>query len=386
MLIKKMVSHFTNDDITYVTLDSLVEYIQPTQYIVKSTDYDPKVGTPVLTAGASFILGYTHETENIFNAMPNRPVIIFDDFTTSFHWVDFSFKVKSSALKILKVRDESNSLFKYIYYAMRCIEYRPSQHGRQWIQTYSKFRIPLPPLPIQEEIVRVLDKFTLLKAELEAELEARTMQYDHYRNAILDFSATSHKIWPLYLQKLIDKLCPEGVKSKKLGDISEITTGKLNANAMSDSGMYPFFTCAKEVYRINDYAFDTEALLISGNGSQVGHIHYYDGKFNAYQRTYVLDKFSENIHFVEYYLRSYLKQRILEEANVSGVPYIRLNTLSEFMIPIPPLPVQEAIVDILDRFEAIVHDFQDGLPAEIALRQKQYDYYRNKLLEFPILS
>ncbi|MDO4224528.1 MAG: restriction endonuclease subunit S, partial [Bergeyella zoohelcum] len=88
-----------------------------------------------------------------------------------------------------------------------------------------------------------------------------------------------------YIQKLLNG---EKVEWKQLGEVAEIKTGKLNANAAEKDGVYPFFTCNEEPYRINSYAFDMEAILISGNGSQVGHVNYYKGKFNAYQRTYVL--------------------------------------------------------------------------------------------------
>jgi len=180
------------------------------------------------------------------------------------------------------------------------------------------------------------------------------------------------------VEELIQTLCPDGVEFRKLGQLCNITTGKLNANAMTEGGKYPFFTCAKEVYQIDKFAFDTEALLVSGNGSQVGHIHYYKGKFNAYQRTYVLDSFSQNISFISHVLRAFLKQRILEEVNVSGVPYIKLETLSDFLIPVPPLPVQEEIVRILDTFSGVVTE----LEAEQAARARQYEHYRNELMSF----
>lgn len=93
------------------------------------------------------------------------------------------------------------------------------------------------------------------------------------------------------LEQLIKELCPNGVEYRPLGTICRIRTGKLNANAMKEYGEYPFFACDEKPYRIDKYAFDTSAILISGNGSQVGHLNIYDGKFNAYQRTYVLDDF-----------------------------------------------------------------------------------------------
>ena len=122
------------------------------------------------------------------------------------------------------------------------------------------------------------------------------------------------------------------VKEEKLGNICNITTGKLDANAMVENGQYRFYTCAKDYYYIDKYAFDTEALLISGNGAYVGYIHYYKGKFNAYQRTYVLDQFTENIQYIKVYLDEFLSKRINSEKKEGNTPYIVLSTLSDMMI------------------------------------------------------
>ena len=130
---------------------------------------------------------------------------------------------------------------------------------------------------------------------------------------------------------------------KKLGELCTITTGKLDANAMKLEGQYPFFTCAEEVYRIDSFAFDTEALLISGNGANLGYIHYYKGKFNAYQRTYVLSNFIEDIHYIQIYLEAYLHKRIALEKSTSNTPYIVLATLAEMPIIIPNIKIQKDI-------------------------------------------
>lgn len=132
-------------------------------------------------------------------------------------------------------------------------------------------------------------------------------------------------------------------KEKKLGQICEITTGKLDANAMVENGKYRFYTCAKEFFKIDEYAFDTEALLISGNGANVGYIHYYNGKFNAYQRTYVLTNFKENILFIKFYLNQHLKRRILEGKNEGNTPYIVLGTLKDMILKLPFYEEQEKI-------------------------------------------
>lgn len=120
---------------------------------------------------------------------------------------------------------------------------------------------------------------------------------------------------------------------------------------MEDNGIYPFFTCAESPYLINSYAFDTEALLISGNGANVGYINYYKGKFNAYQRTYVLDNFNENIQYVRTYLKSYLPKRISLEKSTSNTPYIVMSTLSDMIIALPDKTIQYKICNMINSLE-----------------------------------
>ena len=134
----------------------------------------------------------------------------------------------------------------------------------------------------------------------------------------------------------------------KLGKLCNITTGKLDANAMIDNGKYRFYTCAKEYSFVDKYAFDTEALLISGNGAYVGYIHYYKGRFNAYQRTYVLDNFSQNIQFIKCYLDENLAKRINSEKKEGNTPYIVLSTLSDMVIKIPSKENQIKISNIIN--------------------------------------
>ena len=137
----------------------------------------------------------------------------------------------------------------------------------------------------------------------------------------------------------------------KLGDICQITTGKLDANAQVDNGIYPFFTCAEQPFKIDSFAFDTEALLISGNGANLGYINYYKGKFNAYQRTYVLDLFSENIQYIKWALKVLLPKRIAIEKSSSNTPYIVLSTLTDLRLPIPCKSKQSFIANLMQSLE-----------------------------------
>ena len=146
-------------------LEDIVDYEQPTQYLVQSTNYSDNYKTPVLTAGKSFILGYTNETTGIYDKLPT---IIFDDFTTDSRFVDFPFKVKSSAMKILQVNKEIN--IRYVAYFMSITRLVGDTHKRYWISEYSKIPIPLPPINEQNRIVQTIQDIEAKLNEITAEL------------------------------------------------------------------------------------------------------------------------------------------------------------------------------------------------------------------------
>ncbi|AIN73759.1 restriction endonuclease subunit S [Flavobacterium psychrophilum] len=168
----------------------------------------------------------------------------------------------------------------------------------------------------------------------------------------------------------------EDWEEMSLGSMCKITTGKLDANAMVEDGEYRFYTCAKDYYRIDKYAFDTEALLISGNGANVGYIHYYRGKFNAYQRTYILDGFEENITYVKFYLQMFLPKRVKGEKNDGNTPYIVLSTLSEMEFLIPSKAEQTKIANFLSaidkKIELVSNQIQDTQEYKKGLLQQMF--------------
>ena len=171
--------------------------------------------------------------------------------------------------------------------------------------------------------------------------------------------------------------CP--VEWKELGEVCKIETGKLNATESVEDGKYPFFTTAKEISRINSFRWNTEALLIAGNAN-VGDVKYYSGRFEAYQRTYVLTNFSHNVkaRFLLHIIKQGLKYYLENNTNKAAMSYIVISTLKSFPIPIPPLEIQEKIVQILDKFT----DYVTELTSELTSRKKQYSFYRDKLLSF----
>lgn len=166
---------------TEYELGELLPFEQPTAYIVKSTDYSDAYATPVLTAGKSFILGKTNETDGIFDQLP---VIIFDDFTTATQFVNFRFKVKSSAMKILHINTDL-VIPKYIFYRLQIIQFDHSTHKRYWIQSYSKIKVLIPPLDEQFRIVaRIEELFSELDKAVDT-LKTTKEQLEVYRQAVL---------------------------------------------------------------------------------------------------------------------------------------------------------------------------------------------------------
>lgn len=375
--IEKMIAEKCPNGVERVKLNTLLDYEQPTPYIVKSTEYSDEYETPVLTAGASFCLGYTNETDGKYKANEENPVIIFDDFTTSFHWVEFDFKVKSSAMKMLRPK-KNNVSFRYIYFCMCCIDYIPVEHSRQWIGRYSNFEIPLPPLSIQKEIVSVLDKFSELIEKTDEEIALRQKQYEYYREKLLTFEDGE-------------------VEWKKLGDVFDVQNGytpSKSEKSFWENGVIPWFRL--EDIRINGRkltdaiqhitpsavkksgVFKAGSIIISTTAT-IGEYALVDCDFVCNQQITCLTPRSNNTnrHFFLHY------SALIGEwcrKNVSGVGLAILpsSKLKECPIPLPSPSRQQKIVDTLDKFEALISKLKE----ERELRQKQYEYYREKLLTF----
>jgi type I restriction enzyme S subunit len=141
--------------------------------------------------------------------------------------------------------------------------------------------------------------------------------------------------------------------TKKLGEICKIKTGEKDVDEGNPNGIYPFFTCSREITYSDSYSFDTEAILIAGNGD-VGNTKIYKGKFEAYQRTYVLDGFKDNIKYIYYYLIENLKNILVKSKSGSTMPYIRKGDLENLQLPLPSLSIQQKIVKILDTIQEAI--------------------------------
>ncbi|WP_028120105.1 restriction endonuclease subunit S [Escherichia coli] len=236
-----------------------------------------------------------------------------------------------------------------------------------------KLLIPIPcpdnpekSLAIQSEIVRILDKFTALTAELTAELTMRKKQYNYYRDQLLSFKESE-------------------VEWKTLGEVAVIGTGNHDTQDAIEHGKYIFYARGREPLKLNVFDFDETAIITAGDGAGVGKVfHYAKGKYALHQRAYrIVPNAFMNPRFVYHYITAYFFTYIQKASVSSSVTSLRRPMFLKFPIPVPPSEEQARIVEILDKFDTLTNSITEGLPREIELRQKQYEYYRDLLFSFP---
>jgi len=390
--LEELIEKFCPNGVEYRKLGDLLDYEQPTKYIVKSTQYNQEYKTPVLTAGRSFILGYTDEEYGHYIATQEKPVIIFDDFTTGCHWVDFEFKVKSSAMKMLRPKIKEIN-FKYIFYTMCNIFFVPESHCRHWINTYSQFKIPVPPLVVQNKIVEILDKFTNLTKklieELTLELNLRKEQYEYYKSFIFENILNTEK---MTIKDILQKngyiRGPFGSALRK-GDMEkEGVPIYEQQHAIYNHREFRYFITKEKAESLKRFYVKNNDLILSCSGTigKTSIIKKNDIKGIINQALLILRTKSDiiDIKYLEYFLTSRIgREKIV--ANTKGAAQVNICKREDFekiIIPVPSLESQKKIVSVLDRFDKKYRDISQKLQLEIEARQKQYKYYRDKLLTF----
>ena len=369
-------------------LEQCLEYEQPTPYLVQSTEYDDSYEIPVLTAGQSLLLGYTNETEGVFKASKDNPCIIFDDFTTSFHWIDYDFKVKSSAMKMLRPKSKEN--FRYVYYAMLGINFVPGGHQRHWISKYSQFQIPIPSPSEQERIVGILDTFTSAIDNLKEQIAQRRKQYEYYRDQLYYPSKDA-----------LLKAAEEGkVETKTLDEIGTFTRGRRfvrtdivpkGVPCIHYGDMYTYYGISADTTPTHltqetaaklRFAKKGDVVIVAAgeNDLDIGvGVAWLGEKDVVVHDACFIFKHKMESKYISHYLRSRNYHQQIRMGVVDGkICSISAKELGRTIIPIPSLSEQQRIVSILDTFEASI----TNLELQLALREKQYEYYRNKLLTF----
>ena len=255
----------------------------------------------------------------------------------------------------------------------------------------AKFKCPIPPLEVQCEIVRILDQFTTLEAELEAELEARRTQYEYYRNQLLSYDA------------LVSR-CPNGVQYKSIGSFSKCVAGATpnSKNPSLWDGDIPWMSSGevnkKTVYSTNRFitqlGFDScstkmvpagaVVIALAGQGKTRGTVARIRIELCTNQSlcAIITDKTVDSDYLFHYLSGQYDNLRAVSSGDGTRGG-LNLKMIRAYKVPVPPIEEQRRIADVLDRFDTLVNDISSGLPAEIAARRAQYEYYRDRLLSFP---
>ncbi|MGU5502258.1 restriction endonuclease subunit S [Streptococcus anginosus] len=341
-------------------LGEILGYEQPTKYIVNSTDYSDDYEIPVLTAGQSFILGYTNEKDGIKDATSASPVIIFDDFTTSSHFVDFPFKVKSSAMKLLyKTSTEDN--FYFLYHILKQVKYNPENHERHWISKFSLFDVLIPDTAEQTAIG---DFFSTLDRSIA--LHQRELENLKNRKKSL-----LQKMFPKNGESVPKIRFPEfktapAWEQRKLGEVvSAEKKGKAKADMIGDESVYldTEYLNGGQIVKVNAVK-DTylDDVIILWDGSQAGTLYYgFEGALGSTLKAYTI---SESSLFIYQQLKS-RQQIIYEKYRTPNIPHVIKTFLDEFGVYIPSLPEQKAI-----------GDFFQTLDRSIALHQRKLEHLK----------
>ena len=334
---------------------------------------------PIVDQGEQFIAGYTDNEKYL----EKDEYIIFGDHSEHIKFVDFAFVQGADGLKILKPKEGINA--KYLYYCVCNFYKKEGNYKRHWSNAKITL-IPIPPLEIQEKIVQILDKFTDYVTELTSELTSRKKQYSYYRDKLLSFEDEVYQVeWKTLSE--IAKVFGRG-KSKHRprndtrlygGDIPFIQTGDIRGAGKwieNFSKTYSDFGLEQS----KQWKKGTLCITIAANIAETGLLGF-DACFPDSIIGFVANPEFAITEYVYYYLNS-IKDHLANKSYGSAQDNLNLAIFSSLKIPVPSLEIQSRIVEVLDNFDTVCNDLNIGLPKEIELRQKQYEYWRKMMFNF----
>ena len=381
--LEELIEKLCPNGVEYRELEKIITIVSPPKKIL-SKNITLQGKYPVIDQGADYISGYTDDTEAL---LPDNNYIIFGDHTEIIKYVDFKFAQGADGIKILITKDFD---CKYLYYCFTNFYEPTGKYTRHWSKAKTTL-IPLPPLEIQEEIVRILDKFTELtieiKEELTTELILRKQQYEHYRDELLTFGDEVKK-------ESLEK-CTLKIQKVKWNNVSEEEYNYIDLSSVNRDNNKIYETQninsttapsrAQQIVLENDIIFGTTRPLLK-------RYCIIPKEYNNQicSTGFCVLRADENIVLPKwiFYLISTSSFYAEVEKNQKGTSYPAISDteVKKFEIPLPPLEEQKRIVEILDRFDKYINDIKEGLPAEIEMRQKQYEHYRKELLDFKKLN
>lgn len=361
--LEELIEQYCPDGVEWKHLEEFCE-IKTGKGITKKDSNEN--GTYPIISGGVTPMGYYHifnregRTVTISRVGANAGLVSF---------IDKRFYLNDKCFSIIPSNGTNTKFLYYILSAREAdIKGMQSEGGVPTINTkkVGSIEIPVPPLPVQEEIVRVLDAFTELQAELQAELQKRKQQYNFYRDNLLSFEGRTDVQW------------------KKLGKMCSILRGnRLTKSQLSSDGRYKVFHGGIEpIGRYDECNREANTTMVINVGASAGTVGFSKDMFWSSDGCFCL---SHTPLFSGRYLYYYLQTRepyLMSRVRRAGIPTLDGKILEELIIPVPPVNEQNRIVSILDRFDTLTNDLTSGLPAEMEKRRQQYEYYRDRLLTF----
>ena len=354
---------------------------------LKRGQYESSGTYPIVDQGRGQVAGYSSDETKLVKDIPG---IVFGDHTREIKYVDHFFVPGADGVKWIRAVDDVD--IRYLFHSLSSLAIPSRGYNRHW-NVVREMSIPVPPLEVQREIVRILDQFTALEAELEAELEARQAQYEHYRTHLLSYDSMTARgpvSWiPL---RELGVWSGGGTPSKSRadywdeGNIPWITPKDMRSSKIQNSMMN---VTDRAVRESNVKLIEAPSIALVVRSSILQHTFPVaqidvDATFNQDMKALVVDSDRFEHRYI-YYALSANGQEILRQTSKQGgsVNSLVVPRLMDFEIPVPALDEQQRLADLLDRFDALVNDISSGLPSEIAARRAQYEHYRGRLLSFP---
>ena len=366
----ELIQELCPDGVEFVSMNELlkrkqISTITPT-IKVKRNDYLDIGETPIISQEIEYISGYCNfHDKNI----PCGNYVCFGDHSEHIKYINFSFVQGADGLKIMRT-NESTISSRYLFHALSSKYQRHNNYERHF-KYLTDTIIPVPPLPVQCEIVRILDNFT----ELTAELTARKKQYAYYRDKLLTFGDVRGGATSDVIRRTLGEVCKisaggDAPKDSMSKQKTEKYSVPIISNGIGENALYGYTDAPK---------VEEPAVTVAARGT-IGYAEYRDYPFYPIIR--LLTAIPKDSTVVNTKYLYYCLQGKQYSVPMGGIPQLTAPELKKVEIPIPSLDVQNRIVQVLDNFDAICTDLSSGLPAEIEARQKQYEYYRDKLLSF----
>ena len=375
--LEELIKELCPNGVRFFSIENLIKqsyvYTITPSIKIKRSDYLQVGNTPIISQEEEYISGYCNFVDG---NIPLANYVCFGDHSEHIKYINFSFVQGADGLKIMTTNSTKINP-RYFYHACSSYYVRRNNYERHF-KYFCDTIIPVPPLPVQEEIVRILDSFT----ELTAELTARKKQYEYYRDSLLTIS--NEKLAMSRLDSIAKSTYGYTDKAKDSGSVRFIRITDISDNGTLNPNDAKFIDLTDESKK---YLLHKGDIVMARTGATFGKTLYVPDDTPSVYASFLIKITLDNSKISNRFYWHFAQSNLYwEQANklvsAGGQPQFNASAVGRVLVPVPPLEAQNKIVQVLDNFDSICSDLKIGLPAEIEARQKQYEYYRDKIMAF----